>query len=642
MSLEGLSSLIQLESTRLEGAKQTNQNSQSVNNAVQQQGTQVAQSRLNSTLGRINAQYDKEVAMADVRKLERRLVRERASEQLSLQVAALAGISNAIGNFGHLVNDLKGRQKLGETPDYLKAPPITSQPQLSFTQPSEGLGGTAYISGANKDGTETIYSYQTGKDGVSVGELPLSANISEYDKERILGADYAAMKASNGGQPLSFSQIHAKRPDLADKLITTKGHGVSSTEAEDLMRVAKVAIPSGSASTIQSGSRSQAKGSEDGTRLAAVSAITNDSSIPSGSQIAAIAQISSKLTGDQKQLFFKDRNISQADITKKLEDPDSRRELFANEAFKQAIETPNPFPNGEVYLVTKNQDGTEDVQYNDNGIAFEVNNLSAEDKAALPEKYKNMSFSEILAQKPDGASFARQVIAGRLSRDFNSLSADKKAPFVDSLTIEQRCDINYSSLSPDKKASLERDYGGLFKNGNGTPDFSKVTTEQEEKLKKSHPELFVTPTIINTNIISTLLMKDSAKANELVTQASGASGSSIKPLDASQATQSASRAGALNNLHTSTLSLKDNLVQSGKLSDDTTLDKAGNVAKHITNFLVTTMEQTVPYFQAYLKAKERADRTYEELVAAMDKLNAAANKLKAMELQIDTFGGRGA
>lgn len=573
MSLMGLSSMIELESTRLESAKQVNQNSQSINGTIQQQGTQVAQSRLNTTLGRINAQYDKEVAMADVRKLERRLSRERASEQLSLQVAALAGISNAVGNFGHLINDLKGRQKLGETPDYLKSPPISAAtPALSFTQQPGGLGGTAYLSGANKDGSETVYSYQTGQDGVSVGELPLAANISEYDKQRILGSDYttAINEYNSKNTPkvdtLNFSQLHSVRPELADKLITTKGHGVSSSESEDLMRVAKIALPSGGNRAIESGSRSQSQGYQSALQIAAISEQTGASPTFSAEQVAQI----SRVIGGMKN----PPSLNGKKIDDVLKDKDATKQLFANQEFKDALRTSDSFKNGEIYLVTPNNDKTETVQYNDNGIAFEINDLSKEDIEAVDNgAYKGKSFKDILAIEPKEkrADIARQIIAGRLERDFN-------------------------------------------KNPNNTP---KITKEDMMKY----------------------LQSDVPKAKELIGKVGN---DKIKPLEANEATDRASNAQARNNLYTSTLSLKDNLVKSGKLSNDTALDKAGNVAKHVTNFLVTTMEQTVPYFQAYLKAKERADRTYEELVAAMDKLNAAANKLKAMELQIDTFSGRGA
>ena len=204
-SLEGLNSLIQLESTRLEGAKQTSQNFQSVGSVVQQQGTQTAQSRLNMSIQRIDAEYTKECALADVRRLERKLSRERASEALTKNIACIATISNAVGNLGHLFNDLNDRQKLGDTPDYLKSPPIDpNTAKVSITQAppaQEGETGdhssTVYLSGGNPDGSETVYSYDTGKDGVSVSGLPLAATITEYDKERILGSDYDEMKKNN-------------------------------------------------------------------------------------------------------------------------------------------------------------------------------------------------------------------------------------------------------------------------------------------------------------------------------------------------------------------------------------------------------------------------------------------------------------
>ena len=65
-----------------------------------------------------------------------------------------------------------------------------------------------------------------------------------------------------------------------------------------------------------------------------------------------------------------------------------------------------------------------------------------------------------------------------------------------------------------------------------------------------------------------------------------------------------------------------------------------NVGKSVTDLLVNTAKDAAPYFQAYLSMKTRADQTEEELVAARAKLAAITKKLKAIQMQLELFGGR--
>lgn len=730
-SLEGLNSLIQLESTRLEGAKQTSQNFQSVGSVVQQQGTQTAQSRLNMSIQRIDAEYTKECALADVRRLERKLSRERASEALTKNIACIATISNAVGNLGHLFNDLNDRQKLGDTPDYLKSPPIDpTKATVNITQQQGSAANTVYLSGSNPDGSETVYTYDTGNDGVSVSGLPLAATITEYDKERILGNDYAQMKEANGGKPLTFDQIHQKRPDLADKLVQTRGHGVSSSEAENLMTVANTAIREEQSTTSSpTTSQAQSEGSMNATRLAAVSAITNkDNPDMNASQIAEIAKIVgvSGMTDDQKIKIFGKKDPTEDEIKEKLSNTTNgkslQKELLADPNFKQKLEqvsvSSNPtlslavdkiktqgkdakFTDKEInemdknltkedktrifgkensnkplrdllkidgnmdkftkdtkiqenfteglkpqtteYFVQKNENGNENVQYTDNGISFQVNDISPSEKEAILGKddkydFKKMSFSQIQAIKPNGQELARKLLAGSLERDFREMSGDKKLAFLKKYPETIQNQEMFSKLPEKDKEQLKKDYPKVFDGDKLNADeFSKLEPKDKDKILKEHPELF-----FNAQGLASLMSSDPSKAHEAVKELGSVEKSKVKSLTPQEAKDNVNKSSLMKNIATSKQSLHDSLKQHGKIDDKGTWENIKDVGKKGLNFLVTTMDQSAPYFQAYLKAKERADQTYEELQAAIDKLNAASKKLRAMELQIDAFSGRGA
>jgi hypothetical protein len=88
--------------------------------------------------------------------------------------------------------------------------------------------------------------------------------------------------------------------------------------------------------------------------------------------------------------------------------------------------------------------------------------------------------------------------------------------------------------------------------------------------------------------------------------------------------------------------IKEGLVAAGKFDDTGFWGHMAEGGKTLVKVLVQTAEASVPYFQAYLKAKEQADKTMNELIAETAKLAAAAKKLSAIELSIDAFGGRGA
>ncbi len=64
--------------------------------------------------------------------------------------------------------------------------------------------------------------------------------------------------------------------------------------------------------------------------------------------------------------------------------------------------------------------------------------------------------------------------------------------------------------------------------------------------------------------------------------------------------------------------------------------------KLLTDCVVNTAKDAAPYFQAYLEAKTRADQAQDELTEALTKLAALTKKLKAIQMQLDLFNGKGA
>lgn len=242
MSLEGLSSLIQLESTRLESARADSSNQQQVQSVVQQRGLSTAQSKLNVHLQRIDARYTKECAEADVRKLEARLARHRNAQDLALKIAGVATALNLAGNMGHFISDLAGAQKNGDISKSLQSPPLNpDQTRVSMRQKEGSTGNTTYISGSNKEGSETVYVYDRSGNGTTNNYR--TATITNQDKEQIGGEEYQAMVAANGGRHLSFAEIQELNPDLADKIVNDKAHGMAKGEVSNFMSVAASAAP---------------------------------------------------------------------------------------------------------------------------------------------------------------------------------------------------------------------------------------------------------------------------------------------------------------------------------------------------------------------------------------------------------------
>lgn len=248
MSLEGLSSLIQLESTRLEGARQTSQNFQQANSAVQQVGSQTAQAKTSIWKDKIEATYSKEVQEATVRKLESKLARERKAEAMAKNIAMTVTTISALSNAWDSVSDLLGKQKLGDIPEYLKTPKIdpTGKDTTVLTTPNSGdKGSTVYAIGKNADGTESVQSMNKGSDNSMTGER--SATVSFYDIRSILAGnpDYDKLVAAKG-KNISFSMLVKENPALAEKVMKDKSHSMGRSESEDFVNVLKEKCPDGS------------------------------------------------------------------------------------------------------------------------------------------------------------------------------------------------------------------------------------------------------------------------------------------------------------------------------------------------------------------------------------------------------------
>ncbi len=79
------------------------------------------------------------------------------------------------------------------------------------------------------------------------------------------------------------------------------------------------------------------------------------------------------------------------------------------------------------------------------------------------------------------------------------------------------------------------------------------------------------------------------------------------------------------------------LEATGK-AEQSGVSKVGDGAKSALNGLISIADTTVPFFQAFLAAKDKAQNTAEELQAALQKLAAAQRKLKELEHAIANPG----
>lgn len=225
MSLEGLNALIQLESAKLESFKASSQSFQTVQQDVRQRGLQAAQSRQNVRLQVINANYEKDVAAAEVRRIEKKLARQQKAEQLAgITALGVAGIE-LVSGLWDLGRDLGGAQKLGDIQSSLQSPPLDpSNTEVLVQQHNNSAADTVYMVGNNGDGSETVQTFIRNGNGAVPPSSLRSATITGEDKVRILGDERY--------RDMSFAEIQREDPDAAKRLIDDKAHSLSRAESE--------------------------------------------------------------------------------------------------------------------------------------------------------------------------------------------------------------------------------------------------------------------------------------------------------------------------------------------------------------------------------------------------------------------------
>jgi len=237
MSIEGLNALIQLESTKLEGLRADKSNSESVNSSVQQKGLQTSQKKQSMSLERIQSEYDKECQEAEVRYLERKLVREKAAEKMSMVIAGIVGVGNLAANGVDFLRDtFGGAQTLGDISNSLQAPQIDPQAAtiMNVNIPNSNAQlsyciGSQFDNASNVD-KEVVFSCTKNGDG-SIREPGVRTSIiTGEDKSRVLGEKY---------KDKSFAEIQNEDPQKAAQLILETSRGISKKEAENYFDIVR-------------------------------------------------------------------------------------------------------------------------------------------------------------------------------------------------------------------------------------------------------------------------------------------------------------------------------------------------------------------------------------------------------------------
>ncbi len=88
--------------------------------------------------------------------------------------------------------------------------------------------------------------------------------------------------------------------------------------------------------------------------------------------------------------------------------------------------------------------------------------------------------------------------------------------------------------------------------------------------------------------------------------------------------------------------LRQNLIKAGKLDDKGVLDHTVNVGKAVGGVMIETAQNSIPYLQAYLNAKDECNKTMDQIEAARKKLANADSRLNSIRKNIDTYNSRGA
>jgi hypothetical protein len=256
MSLEGLNALIQLESTRLEGAKQSSSNSNQVNSAVQQIGLQTASSKQSLLIQHINAEYEKDCAQATVKRLESKLGRERQAEKLAASIAGLVTIGSGLSNLFNAGSDLfGGAQKLGDIPKSMEAPALDPSHFQASIVATPGSSGKEIIFSPPQDGDGKFEDPESINTAVIKGDGTVdgfrACTLSNAQKAQIGGEAYAKLKEQNGGKDLSFADIQKKNPFLAEAMISDRAHPMTRGEVEGFMKCVNAANDKGTTAEIR-------------------------------------------------------------------------------------------------------------------------------------------------------------------------------------------------------------------------------------------------------------------------------------------------------------------------------------------------------------------------------------------------------
>lgn len=576
MSLEGLSSLIQLESARLEGARQVTQNSQSVNQSVQQVGLQTASSKQNMWLQKIEARMDKEMAEADVRRLESKLQRERKAEKLAALVAQVVTAGSLVSNmwdFG--VNDLmKKDQKLGDTPDYLHSKPMDigkpNDVNLNWkTAKSSGEGSSDQLGfvtqrGGNGDGTETVYAFTQKGSGQTVDMR--AATVSPQDIKQITGQNFG-----------SFADVLKHDKDngtkFAEMIMQDKSHAVSRAESENFMDSVKVGLSNQGFGFTVNGKETKTEnatpqGNKDATRMASISNITSP-----------ILLGTDKVSGDAEKLALVKENLKSDTVLS----PEDKSKVQSAKTFEEAERILAGISNvSNKPVVTGTQPPMPQLSSKDASDAIRSGSAKVETVSKM--------------------GFASQ---------YNARNKDSGLP--------KESVIEQVQVTHNGKA-LTFELGSEWMKANGF----------EKQAGLSFSEIYKNSPAIAADIVNKM---DTSKGAPVIDN--GAFDS--KGLNLAKT--------SLTTLN----SLESGLKGSGKLPPtyntsgmNKFLDGAGTVGKGLINVMVQTGKDAVPYFQAYLAAKDRADNVQDELTAARDKLAAKNKRLKSIEQQINDFAVKGA
>lgn len=602
MSLEGLNSLIQLEGARLESARQTNQNFQSVGQNIQQQGLQTARSKNDMWLSKINSAYDQECAQATVKRLESKYVRQKKAQDLAGIITKVAFVASAANNLWNFGKDMLGDQKLGDIPKYMQTKPMNPNTAKLLYNPTptsengvkdERTGETRNVSNFDNfivspdqenSGNETVYFFTNGSDGNPRDVR--AANVSDYDIQKAVGGkDYAeiAEKVGKPGGPLTFSDVFSIKPELAKKIVQDIGHDVGRSEADNFMQSYTGAHVNNPIRVIKPTPKQE-------TAPAEVSAASSKPEKPSDDalRIARISALASKM--DPKD--FKE-------IENKVKSNDATAIAQVNQILKNTKVT---LPDGQ--KVSASELKPEQMKVDEKDIHSESANIMA-------------AISQVTA--PTQPSTEATGTTGNRSKNEYVTLTGKKEPEVIQAHSRKDGSVKEFKLDESTRTALE----------------GKLELSAGSLKGKSFQEIYEIAEAKNKmGALDSFIEDNGSKVDD----------KKVVPLNtAKEITQrNDNQAKTVN-------SMRDMLTNTGKLDasyGDSGLEKTlGGVqkgAKGLFNAIAKTAEEVVPYYQAYLKAKDAADSTREELEEAKAKLAAATKRLRGIQQQIDVFGGRGA